>query len=158
MIFLPDHDVAAVILTNADEGQTLLGPFRHRLLELLFDAKPEAAEDVKTAVKNMRAATLEERSHLTLPPDAAVVSKLAPRYRNASLGGVAVTRTGATTAFDFGEWKCPVASRKNDDGTVAIVTTAPGFSGLPFIVGDKDGKRTLTVRDAQHEYVFVETE
>jgi hypothetical protein len=158
MIFLPDHDVAAVILTNADEGQTLLGPFRRRLLELLFDAKPEAAEDVKTAVKNMRAATLEERSHLTLPPDASVVSKLAPRYRNASLGGVAVTRSGAATAFDFGEWKCPVASRKNDDGTVAIVTAAPGFNGLPFIVGDKDGKRTLTVRDAQHEYVFVETE
>jgi hypothetical protein len=26
----------------------------------------------------------------------------------------------------------------------------PGFNGLEFVVGDK----TLTLRDAQHEYVF----
>jgi CubicO group peptidase (beta-lactamase class C family) len=158
MIFLPDHDVAAVILTNADEGQVLLGAFGRRLLEVLFDGKPEAEDDVKTAARNMRASTLEERSHLAMPADASIVSKLAPRYRNASLGPIAVTREGAATAFDFGEWKCPVASRKNDDGTVALVTAAPGFTGLPFVVGAKDGKRTLTVRDAQHEYVFTESE
>jgi CubicO group peptidase (beta-lactamase class C family) len=158
MIFLPEHDVAAVILTNADEGQALLGPFRRRILELLFDATPEAAEDVKTAAKNWKASRLEERSRITLPADAAIASKLAPRYKSASLGGIAVTREGTTTVFDFGEWKGPMASRKNDDGTVAFVTAAPGFTGLPFVVGEKDGKRTLTVRDAQHEYVFLETE
>ena len=26
--------------------------------------------------------------------------------------------------------------------------------GFEFVVGEKDGKRTLIVRDAQHEYVF----
>src|SRR6185369_13300023 len=91
MIFLPDHDVAAVILTNADEGQSLLGPFTRRLLEILFDGNPEAAEDVKTGAKNMRASTSEERSHLVLPADAAVSAKLAKTYRNASLGGIAVS-------------------------------------------------------------------
>ena len=28
--------------------------------------------------------------------------------------------------------------------------------GFDFVVGAKDGKRALTVRDNQHEYVFVE--
>jgi hypothetical protein len=115
-------------------------------------------EDVKTAAKNMKTAQAEERSRLALPAEAAIVSKLAPRYRSASLGPITVVRDGAATAFDFGEWKCPVASRNNGDGTVALVTAAPGFTGLPFVVGSKDGRRTLTVRDAQHEYVFTESE
>jgi hypothetical protein len=49
-----------------------------------------------------------------------------------------------------------VASRKNDDGTTAFVTIVPGFSDLAFVVGDKDGRRTLTFLDAQHTYLFSE--
>jgi hypothetical protein len=49
-----------------------------------------------------------------------------------------------------------MASRKNDDGTQSLFTIAPGSAGFEFVVGEKDGKRTLTTRDAQHEYVFVE--
>ena len=63
---------------------------------------------------------------------------------------------GAETRFDFGEWKSAVASRKNDDGTTAFVTLVPGFIGLSFVMDDKDGRRTLTFRDAQHEYLFAE--
>jgi hypothetical protein len=33
--------------------------------------------------------------------------------------------------------------------------TAPGISGFEFVVG-AGAKRTLIVRDAQHEYVFTE--
>ena len=54
------------------------------------------------------------------------------------------------TVFDFGEWSSEVASRKNPDGTISFVTIVPGFSGLEFVAGD----RTLTLRDAQHEYVL----
>jgi len=156
MYYLPEHDVAAVLLTNGDEGGALLGPFSRRLLEILFDGKPEAEENVATAAKNMKAAVLEERKRLTIPAEKAASERLAPRYSNASLGEIAVSRQGNETWFDFGEWKSPVASRKNDDGTIAFVTVVPGFSGMTFVVDD--AKRTLTFRDAQHEYVFTEVE
>ncbi len=156
MIYLPEHDVAAVILTNSDEGGNILGPFRRRLLEVLFDGKPEAEENVATAAKNMKAAVLAERKRLTIPADALAAGKLAPMYSNPSLGAIAVARAGGETRFDFGEWDSAVASRKNDDGTIAFVTVVPGFSGVPFVMGDKDGKRTLTFRDTQHDYVFTE--
>jgi len=55
-----------------------------------------------------------------------------------------------------GEWKSAVASRKNDDGTVSFITIDPTLAGFEFVVADKDGKRQLITRDAQHEYVFVE--
>src|SRR5207244_11574308 len=131
-------------------------PFGRRLLEVLCDGKPEAEENVAVAARNMKAAVLKERSRLAIPADRTAADKLAPHYANASLGDITVARAGAETRFDFGEWKSAMASRKNDDGTTAFVTLVPGFIGLPFVMGDKEGQRTLTFRDAQHEYVFTE--
>ena len=156
MFYLPEHDVAAVILVNSDEGGSMLAPFGRRLLEVLFDGKPEAEENVAVAARNMKAAVLKERSRLAIPADRMAAGKLAPHYANASLGDITVVRVGAETRFDFGEWKSAMASRQNDDGTTAFVTLVPGFIGLPFVMGDKEGQRTLTFRDAQHEYVFTE--
>lgn len=157
MFYLPEHDVAAVILANSDEGGGMLGPFGRRLLEVLFDGKSEAEEDIAVAARNLKAAVVKERSKLTIPPDRNAAEKLAPRYTNDSLGEITVLRTGTDIRFDFGEWKSAMASRKNDDGTTAFVTLVPGFTGVSFVIDDKDGRRTLTFRDAQHEYVFTET-
>ncbi len=92
---------------------------------------------------------------LAVPADPAEAEKLAPRYANDALGEIAVSRTGGATVFDFGEFRSEVASRKNPDGTVSFLTTVPGFTGAEFVVGGGE-KRTLVVRDAQHEYVFTE--
>jgi CubicO group peptidase (beta-lactamase class C family) len=156
MFYLPEHDVAAVILVNSDEGSRILNPFGRRLLEVLFDGKLEAEENVAVAARNMKLAVPKQPTRLTVPADRAVCDKLARRYSNASLGEIAVERKGVETTFDFGEWKSAVASRKNDDGTTSLVTTVPGFVGLSFVMDDKDGRRTLTLRDAQHEYLFTE--
>jgi hypothetical protein len=85
------------------------------------------------------------------------VQKLTKHYWNDGLGTIDVRENGATRVFDFGEWKTAVASRKNDDGTTSMVTIDPGVSGFPFVIADREGKRVLILRDAQHEYVFVES-
>ena len=89
-----------------------------------------------------------------MPAAAADAGKLAGHYINDALGDITVRRNGASTIFDFGEWKSEVASRHNPDGTVSFLTIAPGIIGLEFVVGPGP-KPTLTVRDAQHEYVFA---
>jgi hypothetical protein len=48
-----------------------------------------------------------------------------------------------------------VGSRKNPDGPISFITIAPGMEGSDFVVGS-GAKRTLVMRDAQHEYVFNE--
>jgi len=53
------------------------------------------------------------------------------------------------------EWKSEVASRKNPDGAISFITTVPSGWGFEFVMGS-GSKRTLTIRDAQHEYVFEE--
>ena len=155
MIWLPDSNVGAVILTDADPGWILRGQFRRRLLEVLFDGKPEAAAQVASAGKSFYSQIAAERKLLTVPADPAESAKLAPLYANAVLGEIAVSRANGTTLFDFGEWRSEVASKKNPDGTISFITTAPGISGFEFVVG-AGPKKTLVTRDAQHEYVFEE--
>jgi len=96
-----------------------------------------------------------ERKQLVIPADPEEVAKLAPKYKSAELGDIAVKKAGASTVFDMGEWKAEVASRKNADGTVSFAIISPELQGLDFIVGKSAaGKPTLILRDAQHEYVF----
>ncbi len=156
MIWLPEHGVGAVILTNADSGVIIRGPLLRRLLEVLFDGKPEAEEVLRVAAGQRKAAIAKARERLVVPADPAAVAKLAPRYTSNALGELKVLKEGTATIFDVGEWKSIVASRKNDDGTISFLTIDPTLDGFEFVVADKDGKRQLITRDAQHEYVWVE--
>ena len=156
MFWLPEQGVGGVILTNADGGWLLRGPFIRKVLEELFDGRPEAAEDVASAAQRLKAEIAKARERLVVPPDPAAVQKLASHYRNEALGTIDVREKGTARIFDFGEWRSTVASRKNDDGTVSMVTIDPGVPGFQFVITDRDGKRALVVRDSQHEYVFVE--
>jgi CubicO group peptidase (beta-lactamase class C family) len=157
MMWLPEHGVGATILTNSDPGYALRAPFMRKLVELLFDAKPEAEAMLTAAVAQKKATRAAERARLVVPADPAEAAKLAGRYRNAALGTIDVRRKAdGTLSFDFGEWSSDVASRKNDDGTLSYITISPSTEGFEFVVAGQDGKRSLMMRDSQHEYLFVE--
>lgn len=156
MMWLPQHGIGAVVLTNGDPGWLIRTAFRRKLLEVLFDGKPEADASIDAAAKTWYDQIAADRKLLTVPADAAEAGKLAAVYTSGPLGEIAVSRSGAATVFDFGEWKTEVASRRNPDGTVSFITIVPGMGGLELVVGAAGGKRTLTLRDAQHEYVFTE--
>jgi hypothetical protein len=156
MIWLPNHGIGAVILTNADSGVIIRGPLLRRLLEVAFDGRPEAEDMLKVAAQQRKAAIAKERERLVVPADPDAVARLASSYANPALGKLRILKDGKSTLFDVGEWKSTVASRKNDDGTISFITIDPTISGFEFVVADKDGKRRLVIRDAQHQYVFVE--
>jgi hypothetical protein len=155
MIWLPEQNVGAVVLTNADPGWILRSLFRRKLLEVLFDGKPEADADLAAQAKTFFEALAAERKLLVVPAEAGQSATLAAHYKNDALGALTVSHAGPLTTFDFGEWKSEVGSRKNPDGTTSFITTVPGMSGIEFVVGSGE-KRTLVTRDAQHEYVFTE--
>jgi CubicO group peptidase (beta-lactamase class C family) len=157
MIWLPDHNVGAVILTNGEAGTIIRAAFRRKLLEVLFDGQKLADAELASAGRELRQSIANERERLTVPAAEDDAAKLASHYHSDALGDIAVTRDKGITYFDVGEWKTPVASRHNPDGSVSFVTITPGLIGLETVVGAAGGKRTLVIRDAQHEYVFTET-
>ena len=153
MMWLPEQQVGAVVLTNGDPGWLIRGGFRRKLQEVLFDGRPEADADLAAAAKSFFAQIAADRKTLVVPADAQAAAKLDAHYKNAALGYLAVQRSGPKTLFDFGEWQSEVASRRNPDGTTSFITISPGVSGFEFVVGS-GAKQTLTLRDAQHEYLF----
>lgn len=158
MMWFPEHGVGAVILTNSDPGFALRGPLLRRMAEVMFDGKPEAQALIDAAARNMKAGRAKARERLVIPPDAATAQGLAARYANKDLGPLSVARKGAAVVFDLGEWTSEMASRKNDDGSTSFITVAPDITGLEFVVAEREGKKVLIARDAQHEYVFTSLE
>ena len=155
MIWFPQQKVGAVILTNSDGGSRLRGPFARKIMELMFDGRPQADADVAAAAKRTFDDIAAARKLLTVPADPAESAKLAAAYSSSALGDLAVTHPNGKTVFDFGEWKSEIATRKEQDGSTTFVTITPGIDGLELIPGAGE-KRTLTIRDAQHEYIFKE--
>jgi CubicO group peptidase (beta-lactamase class C family) len=154
MMWLPEHNVGAVILTNGNPGWILRSQLRRKLLEVLFDGRPEADAAVAAQAKSFYDERAAERKLLTVPAAPAEAAKLAQHYVNDALGDVTVRRKGAATVFDMGEWQSEVGSRRNPDGSLSFITIAPGIDGFEFVVGSGP-KQSLIVRDAQHEYVFA---
>ena len=112
MMWLPEHSVGAVVLTNGDPGWLIRGGFRRKLLEVLFDGRPEADADLAAAAKTFFEQIAAERKLLTCRPTRQCGQRslrpATPMPRSARSWSVA---PAPTTTFDFGEWKSEVASR-----------------------------------------------
>ena len=154
---LPDSGIGLVILTNADTGPAMFDPLLHRLFELIYNAKPQAAQQVAVAATRLKAQIRDRHARLTIPGDPAVFAGLAKHYRNPEDDGdIVLSQRDGVQWIKAGFVEGPVATRKNADGSVSIVSIAPGNIGVDAIVSGKNGVRTLTVRDSQHEYIYTE--
>jgi hypothetical protein len=151
VIWLPDFDVGAVVLTNGDGGSEIRNRFRRKLLELLFDGKPEADAAIAADGKELETDLATARKLLVIPADPTATAKLAAKYHNPALGTIAVSRKGGKLFFDLGPVTSEMASKPNPDGSTSFVTTLPGFPGIEVVLAGDN----LVVRDAQHEYVYT---
>ena len=155
VIWLPEHGVGAVILTNAEAGIVIRDVLHRKLLEVVFDGEPRADAELAAAAAQLRAQRIAERARLTVPPSAADVQLLARAYHNEALGDLDVVRGKDGVVFDFGEWRSAVAARHNADGTVSFVMIVPGLHNRELIADPRDVQHRLTIRDGQHAYVFA---
>lgn len=155
---IPSAGVGAVILANADSGVFLRGPFARRLLEVLYDGKPQAEAQIAAAAATIKEETAKARQLLTFPAAPDAVAGLANHYKSPDLGTIDVRKDANGTWFQFGLWGSYMASRKNDDGTISLVTIDPGVSGFfNFVVTNTDGRPALITADGQHKYVYTST-
>lgn len=155
-IVLPEANIGAVILTNSDGGAAMIAPFFRRLMEVLYDGKPEAADEIVAAAQRIKAQNAKRRTELTVPGNAAVLANLAGKYASPGIGTITISEREGTKWVKAGFIEGPLATKVNPDASISIVSVAPGAIGLTALVGQADGARTLTVRDAQDEYVYTE--
>lgn len=135
----------------------MLAPTLRRLLEILYDGQPEAARDIAAAATRIKAQTSAKRERLTYPGAPSVLTNLAGHYRDPSVGRITVSEKNSQKWIKAGFVEGPIATRKNADGSMSIVSVGPGNIGIDALVGTKDGKRTLIINNGQQtQYLYVE--
>ena len=156
-IWLPEHQVGFVVLMNSSSGNVLMDAFPRKVLELLFDGRPEAESMVAAAAAAEPFNFAASGRLLNFPVNPQHAAMLASRYKNEILGDLQVTRSGAELVFEFAALKTPMASAVNPNGAIRFVAMrqSPATS---FLAGKSEGKRTLTIREGPTEFVFVEAE
>jgi CubicO group peptidase (beta-lactamase class C family) len=153
--FVPDAGVGGVILTNADSGWRVARAVTQRTLEVIYDGKPEAEEDLLSGMRQTMAYLTGEQKDWKVPPDPAEAKRLLPAYRNPALGEVLVQRSGEDLVFQFGGWRSRMATKANPDGTTSFLSVDPGVRGFEFNAPAASGSYTrLTLRDPQHTYEY----
>ncbi|WP_184716704.1 serine hydrolase domain-containing protein [Caulobacter sp.] len=153
-VWLPEHDVGVVILANASTANVLMEALPRKLMEVLFDGEPKADGMVAAAAAAENQRREAARQAVRYPADG---SGLAPRYRNDVLGELKVASADGQTVFEFSAWKTPVASRTMPDGAAAFVVMAASPT-FPFVAGKTGERRTLTIREGQNAFTFVEVD
>ena len=152
---VPDAGVGGVILTNADSGWVVTKAIMRRTLEVIYDGKAEAEEDLLSAVRETKAYLTGAQRDWKVPPDASEVKRLVGSYRNAALGEIVVHPGPGEVVFQFGGWKSRMATKLNPDGTTSFVSIDPGVRGFEFHAPATGGAYTrLTLRDSQHTYEY----
>ena len=153
--FVPDAGVGGVMLTNADSGGRVTQAFMRRTLEVLYDGKPEAEEELLSGVRETRVFLEGQQRRWAVPADPSEVQRLASSYRNAALGGITVRKDVDGPVFEFGGWKSRMASMANPDGSMSFISIDPGVRGFEFNAHAASGVYTrLRLGDPQHSYIF----
>jgi len=154
MFFLPEHGVGVVILSNMGSTHAWHGPFQRKLLELLFDGRPEAAEDLSTSLKVREESWLKDVPRIDFEPDRAWLDRFVGTYKNPELGTITIRIEGKQAVLDAGEWKSAIGRKREEDGAVKLALTSPPRSWIELLPKEESGKVTLTLDVPQQKYVF----
>lgn len=152
---IPSAGVGAVVLTNSDTGYALTNAVKRRLLEVLYDAKPEAAESVAVNARQAEEARRKLLGEMIWEIPADVEEAVIGSYSNAELGPLEVAREGGKLMMHTNAIHSEMAARRNEDGTMSLYMVAPGFWGEGLLIAEREGKRVLILDDSQHEYVWT---
>ena len=152
--FYPEHGLGLVMLTNAQAANGYMSAVRRRLIEILFDATPEAEQQLAFGIKQLGETIKKQLAEVTLNPEAAFVEPLAGKWTNPRLGTIEIRRDKTGFIFDAGEWQSPIGEHKDPSGARRIIMTGPPFAGFAFWPQQNDGKMMLLFETAQQKYWF----
>lgn len=159
MFFLPDHDVAAVMLTNSG-GSPLPWGFRRKLFEVLFDGRDEAKEDLAWELRKQAEERAKDSADIDFAPGRAFLDRFVGTYEHPLYGRITIRVEGERGVLDAGEWQSALGKKKEEDGTEKLVTTTPPRRGTQFgwpdfVPRQAGGELTLELHDGQRKVVFV---
>jgi CubicO group peptidase (beta-lactamase class C family) len=154
LFFLPEHGVGAVVLTNAGNANAFRNAVRRKLMEVLFDGKDEAKENLAFALAQREKVMARECEEISFDPDPAWLEQFAGLYRNDALGTIDLRVDSGKGVLDAEEWRSSLGRRLAADGTETLILTGAPLAGLELLPSADGAGRKLTLQLAQQEYAF----
>lgn len=152
---VPESGIGMVAMSNTDQGVGLLSLARRRLLELVYDAKPEAESTlVKLVTQNDNDG--QEQLALVASGDSSLEGQLGTYYAHPIFGKLTVSKLGNSLVFDFGEWKTRVVGRKDESGVVLFSSIEPSIGFVDFRVHNTESMRAIVIEMGLERYQFDE--
>lgn len=155
LFLLPEHDLGVVVLSNAGSANIFTRVLRRRFLEILFDGKATAGEDLTASLARAQTGLDATRSLIKPTPDAAWMTKLVGKYRNADLGALELRRQGNGYVLDAGEWSGAVTQETARDNTEKLIVISAPYAGFELVPRQRGDQTSLVLDGGQVRYEFA---
>ncbi len=156
MVFLPEHHVGVVLLTNARKVNIFTTAVKRKLIEILFDGKDQAQSMVSIGQEQSMNVIKKNLENIEFHPDVVWLEKFVGLYAHPVLGMIDIRQNGDIFELDARVWKSKLGQKQESDGTLKLIMTEGFVAGINFISKeDEAGKVTqLIFSDGQHKYIF----
>jgi len=156
MIFLPEHNVGCVILTNLPThfSGAFLEAVPRKLLEILFDGKDEAQNLFDVRLKQQKTQDLKSIESVDFNPPISWYSQFIGTYQNPKRGTVIIREVENGLELDARLWKARLAVEKKSDNEMYFVLVDGSFPGVSFLPQNHEGQIELIVDEGQQKQIF----
>ena len=152
LVFLPQHKLGWVLLTNAG-ASPLRNIFQQYVLEVLFAAEPQARKRLSHTLNRLSETNSKLRQQVTRSVYRMKwVEPLVGRWHSEELGAATISRDKRGFSADFGEWKTELGVLTDKHSTNTLVSVSPPFAGGIALQLQPDG--TLLLDAGQTKYTF----
>jgi len=151
LAIFPDKNLGIVVLSNSTSaGASFVDAVTQRLLEVAFDGKVQAEQDLAKGLEQAREqwAKLHDEVSGAIPAD--VVSRTTGTWKSDKLGTFTFTSNKDGMRVDVGEWQSRLGYKKADDGTERLFFLDPPIAGLP--VTFEGGALVLALGQESHRF------
>ena len=154
-IFLPEHEVGWVVLTNAGTGDALHESVKRKVLGLLFQGeRDEVSEHLEYEMRAQRDDAERARREIRAEVDPAWARELTGTYEHPGLGRLTVSARGGAVTIRAGERTWRAGQKAESDGTRKLVLLDPPLAGLGIVPRREGGGVSLLVDTPQEEYLL----
>lgn len=150
----PEVGVGIAIFTNSNDAGALIDATNRYFLELLFDGKAEAADDLAARIARAAETNAEQVALVDQPADPAWLASFDGAWSAPGLGRLDVRTAAGATILDAGEWRGKLGKKVDRDGTAKLIMVDGPLATFEITPRTRDGKTTLVIADGQQTYVF----
>jgi CubicO group peptidase (beta-lactamase class C family) len=155
MVFLPEHGIGMVVLSNLRAANLFLSAVGQKLIEILFGAEAKAEALVKSAKNALDDSFVSVRQRVRTEPAAtAWIQNYVGHYVSEELGSASISQQGECFRIAFESWSSDLGSEEQSDKSRHIVLTSAPFQGS-IKLQLTDDPNVLLLDGGQTRYRFV---